>query len=79
MAPPILPDHNNDTQPHQNRFLTPQRLAEFLGMNVTFIYERLRPDHQDRIPHLRFGRKIKILGGHPKAAIKGHLKTGQRN
>ena len=60
MAPPILPDHNNGTQPHQNRFLTPQRLAEFLGMNVTFIYERLRPDHQDRIPHLRFGRKIKI-------------------
>ncbi len=23
-------------------------------------------------------RRLKGLGGHPKAAIKGHLKTGQR-
>ena len=29
-------------------------------MGHTFVYERLQPDHQEAIPHLRLGRKIKI-------------------
>ncbi len=47
--------------------------VDFLGFSVDW-------EHRfgDNFPQYMQVSRDKCLGGHPKAAIKGHLKTGQR-
>jgi ornithine cyclodeaminase len=39
----------------------------------------LKFEHPPGDAHIKYGYIRGVLGGHPKPAIGGHLKTGQRN
>jgi excisionase family DNA binding protein len=43
-----------------NRLLNPRELADLLGVNTSFVYDRTRRNAPDPIPHLKLGKYLRF-------------------
>jgi hypothetical protein len=54
-APQPGPDLGDD-----NALLTVHDTARFLEVSVTWVYEHVRPDIDDRLPHVKLGKYLRL-------------------
>jgi len=46
--------------PGDDTLLTPQDAARFLKVSVSWVYEHVRPDDQDRLPAVKLGKYLRF-------------------
>jgi excisionase family DNA binding protein len=46
--------------PGDDSLLTPQDAARFLKVSVSWVYEHVRPDAQDRLPFVKLGKYLRF-------------------
>ena len=59
--PRILPEHSpGDARPDPDRILTVQEVAEMLRVPVSWVYEHIRRNACDRLPHFKLGKYVRF-------------------
>ena len=46
--------------PEDDALLTPQDAARFLKVSVSWVYEHVRPEAQDRLPFVKLGKYLRF-------------------
>jgi excisionase family DNA binding protein len=54
-TPSLAPDLGDD-----DALLTVHDTARFLKVSVTWVYEHVRPDTEDRLPHVKLGKYLRF-------------------
>jgi excisionase family DNA binding protein len=46
--------------PEDDGLMTPQEAARFLKVSVSWVYEHVRPEAQDRLPYMKLGKYLRF-------------------
>jgi excisionase family DNA binding protein len=46
--------------PEDDSLMTPQEAARFLKVSVSWVYEHVRPEAQDRLPYMKLGKYLRF-------------------
>jgi excisionase family DNA binding protein len=55
-----LDNSQADARSQPDRILTVQEVAEMLRVPVSWVYERVRRDGSDRLPHFKLGKYVRF-------------------
>ena len=61
--------------PGDDSLLTPQDAARFLKVSVSWVYEHVRPEAQDRLPVVKLGKYLRFDA--PRSTRLRRRKTGR--
>ena len=59
--------------------LTPQDAARFLKVSVSWVYEHVRPECQDRLPAVKLGKYLRFDARDLRAYVDAKRSEFQRN
>jgi excisionase family DNA binding protein len=59
--------------------LTPQDAARFLKVSVSWVYEHVRPEAQDRLPSVKLGKYLRFDARDLRAYVDAKRSEAQRN
>ena len=64
--------------PADDTLLTPQDAARFLKVSVSWVYEHVRPEAQDRLPAVKLGKYLRFDPRDLRAYIDAKREVCQR-
>jgi excisionase family DNA binding protein len=65
--------------PGDDSLLTPQDAARFLKVSVSWVYEHVRPECQDRLPAVKLGKYLRFDARDLRAYVDAKRSESQRN
>ena len=65
--------------PGEDSLLTPQDAARFLKVSVSWVYEHVRPEAQDRLPVVKLGKYLRFDARDLRAYVDAKRAESQRN
>ena len=67
------------TRSAEDRLLTVGEAARFLNVTVSWVYEHVRPECQDRLPAVKLGKYLRFDARDLRAYVDAKRSESQRN
>lgn len=68
-----------DVVSDDDSLLTPQDAARFLKVSVSWVYEHVRPDAQDRLPAVKLGKYLRFDARDLRAYVDAKRAASQQS